>query len=125
MDELQRDLFDDTTYYYSLIGDIWNLGNLRDTLKEGDTFEGGGKTWFILGRSNADLTFTIMEESVFRKGVSEKMGKAMAKERIEYILRELLEYKDCVSSSNAVHMDGHLYEDVVKDIETYLELNNE
>jgi len=49
----------------------------------------------------------------------------MSKEKIEYILRELLDHKDCVSQSNVVHMDGHLYEDIVEDIETYLELNNE
>ena len=43
-----------------------------------------------------------------------------AQENIEYILRELLEYKDCVSMSNVVSSDGHLYEDIVKDIENYL-----
>jgi len=125
MDELQRDRFDDTTYYYDFHRDIWGLGSLRDTLVEGDTFEGEGKTWFILGRSDISQSFTIMEKSVFMKGKSELMRKAAAKERIEHILRELLEYKDCVSLSNAVHMDGHLYKDVVKDIETYLGLNNE
>jgi hypothetical protein len=125
MDGLQCDLFDGETYYYDWHRDIWNLGSLRDTLVEGDTFEGGGKTWFILGRANVSQSFTIMEESVFRKGKSEAMRKKAAQEKIEYILRELLEHKDCVSSSNAVHMDGHLYKDVVKDIETYLELTNE
>ena len=39
---------------------------------------------------------------------------------IESILRELLEHKDCVSMSNVVSTDGHLYGDVVKDIENYL-----
>jgi len=124
MSGLQRDLFDDTTYYYDWHRDVWNLGQLRDTLVEGDTFEGGGKTWFILGRGN-NQSFTIMEESVFRKGKSEAMRKKAAQEKINYILKELLESKDWVSAGGVVHMDGHLYEDVVKDIETYLEINNE
>lgn len=125
MSGLQRDLYDDTVFYYDWHNDLWNLGDLRDTLAEGDTFVADGKTWFILGRSNGNQSFTITEESVFRKGKSEAMRKDTAQKNINYILRELLEYKDCVSSSNAVHMDGRLYEDVVKDIETYLDLSNE
>ena len=48
------------------------------------------------------------------------MSKEIAQKTINYILRELLEHKDCVSKSSVVHMEGHLYEDVAKDIETYL-----
>lgn len=125
MSQLQRDLYDDTIFYYDWHSDLWNLGDLRDTLVEGDTFEADGKTWFILGRSNISQSFTIQEESVFRKGKSEAMRKEKAKEKINYILRELLESKDWVASGGCVHMDGHLYEDVVKDIETYLELHSE
>lgn len=125
MDGLQRDLFDDTTYYYDWHRDVWNLGQLLIAiLVEGDTFEGGGKTWFILGRGN-NQSFTIMEESVFRAGIGDKMRKEVAQKNINYILKELLESKDCVSAGSVVHMDGHLYEDVVKDIETYLDLSNE
>ena len=125
MSGLQRDLYDDTVFYYDWHNDIWNLGDLCNTLAEGDTFEADGKTWFILGRGNADQSFTITEESVFKKGKGESMAKDMAQKNINYILRELLEYKDCVSNSSVVHMDGHLYEDVVKDIETYLEIFKE
>lgn len=125
MSELQCDLFDDTIFYYDWHNDLWNLGDLRDTLVEGDTFVADGKTWFILGRSNISQSFTITEESVFKKGKSEAMRKDTAQKNINHILRGLLEYKDCVSNSSVVHMDGHLYEDVVKDIETYLEIFKE
>ena len=125
MSELQRDLYDDTIFYYDWHSDLWNLGDLRDTLAEGDTFEADGKTWFILGRSNSSQSFTITEESVFKEGVAEKMSKAQAQKNIIYILKELLESKDCVSAGSVVHMDGHLYEDVVKDIKTYLELHSD
>ena len=125
MSELQRDLYDDTIFYYDWHSDLWKLGDLRDTLAEGDTFEAGGKTWFILGRSNISQSFTIQEESVFRKGKSYAMRKEKAKENMEHWLRGLLESKDEVYMSNLVHIDGHLYEDVVKDIETYLELHSE
>jgi hypothetical protein len=66
-----------------------------------------------------------MEESVFRAGIGDRMRKEAAQKKINYILKELLESKDWVSAGGVVHMDGHLYEDVVKDIETYLEINNE
>jgi len=124
MSGLQRDLYDDTVFYYDLHSDLWNLGSQRDHLAEGDTFSAEGKTWFILGRS-CDQSFTIMEESVFRKGKSEAMRKEEAQRNINYILKELLESKDCVSAGSVVHMDGHLYEDVVKDIERYLEISKE
>ena len=125
MSVLQRDLYDDTIFYYDWHGDLWNLGDLRDTLAEGDTFEADGKTWFILGRSNISQSFTIQEEPIFSKGKSEAMRKQKAKENMEHWLRELLESKDDVSMGNVVHIDGHLYEDVVKDIETYLEIFKE
>ena len=125
MSGLQRDLYDDTVFYYDWHDDLWNLGDLCDTLAEGDTFWAYGKTWFILGRSNGSQSFTITEESVFKKGKSEAMRKDTAQKNINYILRELLESKDCVSMGNVVHIDGHLYEDVVKDIETYLEISKE
>lgn len=125
MSGLQRDLYDDTVFYYDWHNDLWNLGDLRDTLAEGDTFEADGKVWFILGRSNISQSFTIQEELTFKKGVSEAMRKDEAQKKINYILRELLESKDCVSAGSVVHMDGHLYNDVVKDIETYLELHDE
>ena len=125
MSGLQRDLYDDTIFYYDWHSDLWNLGDLRDTLAEGDTFEADGKTWFILGRSNISQSFTIQEEPIFSKGKSEAMRKEKAKENMEHWLRELLESKDDVSMGNVVHIDGHLYEDVVKDIKTYLELHSE
>ena len=125
MSGLERDLYDDTIFYYDWHSDLWKLGDLRDTLAEGDTFEADGKTWFILGRSNISQSFTIQEEPIFSKEKSEAMRKQKAKEKIDYILRELLESKDWVASGGCVHMDGHLYEDVVKDIETYLELHSE
>ena len=125
MSVLQRDLYDDTIFYYDWHGDLWNLGDLRDTLAEGDTFEADGKTWFILGRSNISQSFTIQEEPIFSKGKSEAMRKQKAKENMEHWLRELLKSKDNVSMCNVVHMNGHLYEDVVKDIETYLEISKE
>ena len=125
MSGLQRDLYDDTVFYYDLHSDLWNLGSQRDHLAEGDTFEADGRTWFILGRSNISQSFTIQEESVFRKGKSEAMRKQKAKENMEHWLRELLESKDDVSMGNVVHIDGHLYEDVVKDIERYLEISKE
>ena len=125
MSQLQRDLYDDTIFYYDWHSDLWNLGDLRDTLAEGDTFEADGKTWFILGRSNISQSFTIQEEPIFSKGKSEAMRKEKAKENMEHWLRELLESKDDVSMGNVVHIDGHLYEDVVKDIKTYLELHSE
>ena len=125
MSGLQRDLYDDTVFYYDLHSDLWNLGSQRDHLAEGDTFEADGRTWFILGRSNISQSFTIQEESVFRKGKSEALGKEKAKENMEHWLRELLESKDDVSMGNVVHIDGHLYEDVVKDIERYLEISKE
>ena len=125
MSGLQRDLYDDTIFYYDWHSDLWNLGDLRDTLVEGDTFEADGKTWFILGRSNISQSFTIQEEPIFSKGKSEAMRKEKAKENMEHWLRELLESKDDVSMGNVVHIDGHLYEDVVKDIKTYLELHSE
>jgi len=53
------------------------------------------------------------------------MRKQKAKENMEHWLRELLESKNEVSMGNVVHCAGHLYEDVVKDIETYLELHSE
>tara|TARA_B100002019_G_scaffold150238_1_gene129260 strand:- start:105 stop:272 length:168 start_codon:yes stop_codon:yes gene_type:complete len=53
------------------------------------------------------------------------MSKESAQEKIEYILRELLEHKDCVSQSNVVHMDGHLYEDIVEDVKEFLESSKE
>ena len=125
MSGLQRDLYDDTVFYYDWQADLWNLGDLRDTLVEGDTFEADGRTWFILGRSNISQSFTIQEESVFKKGVSEKMRKAEAQKKINYILKQLLEYRDCLSLSNVVDIDGSLYDDIVKDMETYLELYQE
>ena len=125
MSVLQRDLYDDTIFYYDWHGDLWNLGDLRDTLAEGDTFEADGKTWFILGRSNISQSFTIQEEPIFSKGKSEAMRKQKAKENMEHWLRELLKSKNDVSMCNVIHMDGHLYEDVVKDIETYLEIFKE
>jgi hypothetical protein len=125
MSVLQRDLYDDTIFYYDWHGDLWNLGDLRDTLAEGDTFEADGKTWFILGRSNISQSFTIQEEPIFSKGKSEAMRKQKAKENMEHWLRELLKSKDDVSMCNVIHIDGHLYEDVVKDIETYLEIFKE
>ena len=125
MSGLQRDLYDDTVFYYDLHSDLWNLGSQRDHLAEGDTFEADGKTWFILGRSNISQSFTIQEEPIFSKGKSEAMRKQKAKENMEHWLRELLESKDDVSMGNVVHIDGHLYEDVVKDIETYLEIFKE
>lgn len=67
MSVLQRDLYDDTVFYYDLHSDLWNLGNLRDTLVEGDTFEADGKTWFILGRSNISQSFTIKEWAMNKK----------------------------------------------------------
>ena len=84
MSTLQRDLFDDTIFYYDWHNDLWNLGSQRDYLAEGDTFEADGKTWFILGRSNADQSFTITEESVFRKGKSEAMRKEEAQRNINF-----------------------------------------
>lgn len=125
MSELQRDLYDDTIFYYDFGIDQWNLGDLRDTLVEGDCFEADGKVWFILGRSNISQSFTIQEESVFRKRVSEAMSKAEAQKKINYILKQLLEYRDCLSLSNVVDIDGSLYDDIVKDMETYLELYQE
>ena len=125
MSVLQRDLYDDTIFYYDWHGDLWNLGDLRDTLAEGDTFEADGKTWFILGRSNISQSFTIQEEPIFSKGKSEAMRKQKAKENMEHWLRELLKSKDNVSMCNVIHIDGHLYEDVVKDIERYLEISKE
>ena len=125
MSGLQRDLYDDTVFYYDLHSDLWNLGSQRDHLAEGDTFEADGKTWFILGRSNISQSFTIQEEPIFSKGKSEAMRKQKAKENMEHWLRELLKSKDNVSMCNVVHMNGHLYEDVVKDIETYLEISKE
>lgn len=124
MSGLQRDLYDDTVFYYDLHSDLWNLGSQRDHLAEGDTFSAEGKTWFILGRS-CDQSFTIQEEPIFSKGKSEAMRKQKAKENMEHWLRELLESKDDVSMGNVVHIDGHLYEDVVKDIERYLEISKE
>ena len=124
MSGLQRDLYDDTIFYYDLHSDLWNLGSQRDHLAEGDTFSAEGKTWFILGRS-CDQSFTIQEEPIFSKGKSEAMRKQKAKENMEHWLRELLESKDDVSMGNVVHIDGHLYEDVVKDIEHYLEMFKE
>ena len=53
------------------------------------------------------------------------MRKQKAKENMEHWLRELLKSKDDVSMCNVIHIDGHLYEDVVKDIETYLEIFKE
>ena len=32
----------------------------------------------------------------------------------------LLEHKECVTMSNAVHMDGHLYDDIVEEFEKFL-----
>ena len=125
MSVLQRDLYDDTIFYYDWHGDLWNLGDLRDTLAEGDTFEADGKTWFILGRSNISQSFTIQEEPIFSKGKSEAMRKQKAKENMEHWLRELLKSKDDVSMCNVIHIDGLLYEDVVKDIETYLDIFKE
>ena len=133
MSGLQRDLYDDTVFHYDWHGDLWNLGDLRDVLGEGDTFMADGKTWFILGRSNISQSFTITEESVFKKGVSDrlafgycgKMRKAEAQKKINYILKQLLEYRDCLSLSNVVDIDGSLYDDIVKDMETYLELYQE
>ena len=125
MSGLQRDLYDDTVFYYDLHSDLWNLGSQRDHLAEGDTFEAHGKTWFILERSNISQSFTIQEEPIFSKGKSEAMRKQKAKENMEHWLRELLESNDDVSMGNVVHIDGHLYEDVVKDIETYLEIFKE
>ena len=125
MSGLQRDLYDDTVFYYDLHSDLWNLGSQRDHLAEGDTFEADGKTWFILGRSNISQSFTIQEEPIVSKGKSEAMRKQKAKENMEHWLRELLESKDDVSMGNVVHIDGHLYEDVVKDIERYLEISKE
>jgi hypothetical protein len=61
MSLLQRDLYDETVFYYDWHNDLWNLGDLRDTLAEGDTFEANGKTWFILERSNISQSFTIQE----------------------------------------------------------------
>jgi hypothetical protein len=124
MSGLQRDLYDDTVFYYDLHSDLWNLGSQRDHLAEGDTFSAEGKTWFILGRS-CDQSFTIQEEPIFSKGKSEAMRKQKAKENMEHWLRELLESKDDVSMGNVVHIDGHLYKDVVKDIEHYLEMFKE
>ena len=136
MSVLQRDLYDDTIFYYDLHSDLWNLGSQRDHLAEGDTFEADGKTWFILGRSNISQSFTIQEESIFStpaeqadvtelRRKSEAMRKQKAKENMEHWLRELLKSKDNVSMCNVIHIDGHLYEDVVKDIETYLEIFKE
>jgi len=125
MSGLQRDLYDDTVFYYDLHSDLWNLGSQRDHLAEGDTFEADGKTWFILGRSNISQSFTIQEEPIFSKGKSEAMRKQKAKENMEHWLRELLKSKDNVSMCNVIHIDGHLYEDVVKDIEHYLEIFKE
>ena len=67
MSLLQGDLYDDTVFYYDWHSDLWNLGDLRDVLGEGDTFIAEGKTWFILGRSNISQSFTIQEERVFKK----------------------------------------------------------
>jgi hypothetical protein len=53
------------------------------------------------------------------------MSKTLAQENIEYILRELLKHKDCVSMSNSVKSDGSLYSDVVEDIENYLNILKE
>jgi len=53
------------------------------------------------------------------------MSKKEAQENIKYILKQLLEHKDCVSMSSVVHMDGHLYDDVEKDIENYLNILEE
>jgi len=58
---MQRDLFDNTIFYYDFAADHWNLGDFRDILKEGDTFEAEGKTWEIVGRSNIEQCFTIIE----------------------------------------------------------------
>ncbi|MCP4800291.1 MAG: hypothetical protein GY893_10135 [bacterium] len=64
MDGLQRDLFDDTIYYYDWHQDYWKLGDyLCDTLAEGDTFKAEGETWFILGRSNISQSFTIRRQA--------------------------------------------------------------
>ena len=125
MSGLERDLYDDTIFYYDWHSDIWKLGDLRDTLAEGDTFEADGKTWLILGRFNISQSFTIQEEPIFSKGKSEAMRKEKAKENMEHWLRELLKSKDWVASGGCVHMDGYLYDDVVKDIETYLELHKD
>jgi len=44
---------------------------------------------------------------------------------INYILKELLVHKHCVTMSNVVHMDGHLYDDIVEDIKNYLNILEE
>ena len=58
---MQRDLFDGNTFYYDFVADHWTLGDLRDTLKEGDTLEAEGKTWKIVERSDIAQCFTIIE----------------------------------------------------------------
>ena len=60
MSGLQRDLFDSNVYFYDWHDDPWNLGSQRDHLAEGDNFEVDGKTWFILGHSNEDMTIAMI-----------------------------------------------------------------
>jgi hypothetical protein len=51
-------------------------------------------------------------------------AKWQARSNIRYLLKQLLEHKDNILSSNAVDIEGRLYKDVVKDIEHYLEICN-
>ena len=53
------------------------------------------------------------------------MSKKEAQENIKHILEDLLYHKDCVFNSNSVHSNGHLYDDVEKDIENYLNILEE
>ena len=48
-----------------------------------------------------------------------------AQEKVNSILRELLSHKNGVAMSNAVHSEGYLYDDVVEDIENYLNILKE
>ncbi len=53
------------------------------------------------------------------------MSKKEAQENIKHILKQLLEHKDCVTMSGSVHSNGSLYDDVVEDIENYLNILEE
>ena len=51
-------------------------------------------------------------------------AKWQARCNIRYLLKQLLEHKDNILSSNAVDIEGRLYKDIVEDIEHYLEICN-
>lgn len=58
---MQGDLYDDKVYYYDLQSDIANLGSLRDTLQEGDTFTHNDQTFEIIEREEFNQCFVIQK----------------------------------------------------------------